>query len=67
MLQTWLRLQDAWDRTPQILAEPVEAPMFVVGPPRSGTTILLELLALDPQFRSPLAWEALAPAAARHR
>ena len=37
------------------------APLFVVGPPRSGTTILLELLALDPQLRPPLAWEALAP------
>ena len=61
ILRTWLRLQDAWDRTPQILAEPVEAPIFVVGPPRSGTTILFELLALDPQFRSPYAWEALAP------
>jgi hypothetical protein len=35
--------------------------LFVVGPPRSGTTILLELLALDPTLRSPLAWEALAP------
>jgi hypothetical protein len=61
ILQTWLRLQAAWQERPAVLAEPVEAPLFVVGPPRSGTTILLELLALDPQLRPPLAWEALAP------
>jgi hypothetical protein len=35
--------------------------LFVVGPPRTGTTILLELLALDPQLRAPIAWEALHP------
>ena len=61
ILQTWLRLQEAWRAHPQIAAEPINEPLFVVGPPRSGTTILLELLALDPQLRPPLAWEALAP------
>ncbi len=61
MLQTWLRLQAAWNDTPAIRAEPVDAPLFVVGPPRTGTTILLELLALDPSLRAPLAWEALHP------
>jgi hypothetical protein len=61
ILQTWLRLQREWAEQPAILAEPVDAPLFVVGPPRTGTTILLELLALDPQLRAPLAWEALHP------
>ena len=61
MLQTWLRLQAAWTATPSIRHEPVDAPLFVVGPPRTGTTILLELLALDPSLRAPLAWEALHP------
>jgi Sulfotransferase family len=61
MLQTWLRLQAAWRATPSITTEPVAAPLFVVGPPRTGTTILLELLALDPSLRAPLAWEALHP------
>jgi hypothetical protein len=63
VLQTWLRLQDAWQSTPAILSEPVESPLFVVGPPRTGTTILLELLALDPQLRAPIAYEALYPLA----
>ena len=61
ILETWLRLQAAWQSTPAIAAEPVDAPLFVVGPPRTGTTILLELLALDPALRAPLAWEALHP------
>ena len=38
-----------------------DAPLFVVGPPRTGTTILFELLALDPQLRAPFVWEALHP------
>jgi hypothetical protein len=61
VLETWLRLQAAWQATPSIAAEPIAAPLFVVGPPRTGTTILLELLALDPSLRAPLAWEALHP------
>jgi len=61
ILRTWLRLNDLWSTTPAIAAEPIDAPLFVVGPPRTGTTILLELLALDPQLRAPLAWEALHP------
>jgi Sulfotransferase family len=61
MLQTRLRLQAAWNATPAIASESIAAPLFVVGPPRTGTTILLELLALDPALRAPLAWEALHP------
>jgi hypothetical protein len=61
VVQTWLRLQETWKSTPAIAAEPIDAPLFVVGPPRTGTTILLELLALDSALRAPLAWEALHP------
>jgi hypothetical protein len=61
VLQTWLRLQEAWRTSPAIAATPVAAPVFVIGPPRTGTTILLELLALDPQLRAPIAYEALYP------
>jgi hypothetical protein len=61
VLQTWLRLQDHWSRNPAVLQEPISSPIFVVGPPRTGTSILLELLALDPQLRAPVAWEALHP------
>jgi hypothetical protein len=56
-----LYLQDAWTATPALRDVRIDGPLFVVGPPRSGTTILFELLALDRGMRSPLAWEALAP------
>jgi hypothetical protein len=61
VLHTWLRLQAHWTATPSIRLDPVAAPLFVVGPPRTGTSILFELLALDPQLRAPLASEALYP------
>ena len=61
MIQTWLGLLEHWRTTPAVTAEPVDAPLFVVGPPRTGTTILLELLALDPTLRAPIAWEAVQP------
>ena len=61
VLQTRLRLHAAWARDPSILETKIERPLFVVGAPRTGTTILLELLALDPQLRPPIAWEAHHP------
>ena len=48
-----------WHRThPDLSAAPVEAPLILVGMPRSGTTALSHLLAADPDNRSLLAWEA---------
>ncbi len=61
VLQTRLRLYQAWAENPEILEEPIERPIFIVGPPRTGTTILLELLALDPSLRAPISWEAHHP------
>lgn len=46
---------------PGIADESIRAPLIVTGPARSGTTILFELLALDPSLRAPLAYEALHP------
>jgi len=60
-----LRTRFLLDRTlrahSEIEDEPIHAPVIVTGPARSGTTILFELLALDPDLRAPLAWEALHP------
>jgi hypothetical protein len=53
-----LRVHD-WHRThPELAATTVEAPIVLVGMPRSGTTALSHLLAADPDNRSLLAWEA---------
>jgi hypothetical protein len=63
-LRTRLRLGHALDRQPAIERERLTAPVIVTGPARSGTSILFELLWLDPALRAPLAWEALHPAPA---
>ena len=60
-LRTRLLLHRAWDEDPEIAQEKIREPLIVTGPARSGTTILFELLALDPKLRAPLAWEALHP------
>jgi len=46
---------------PEIAREPITAPIFIVGQPRTGTTILYDLLAQDPDLRAPLTWEVDAP------
>lgn len=60
-LRTRLLLARELDRHPRIADERVTAPIIVTGPARSGTTILFELLALDPALRAPLACEGLHP------
>jgi hypothetical protein len=56
-----LRLHDLWRRRPEILAADVDPPVFIVGSPRTGTSILHELLACDPGTRAPAMWEMLHP------
>jgi hypothetical protein len=60
-LSTRLRVVDAVEREPAVADEQVLAPVVVTGPARSGTSILQELLAQDPQLRGPLAWEMAHP------
>jgi len=60
-LRTRLLLTQARSENPAIADERIEAPLVITGPPRSGTSILFELLALDPNARAPLAWEVLHP------
>jgi hypothetical protein len=40
-----------------VAAQPITRPIFIVGQPRTGTTILFDLLAQDPDLRPPLTWE----------
>ena len=57
------RLRIALDRVriPGIAAERIERPIFVVGLPRSGTTLLHSLLAEDPEVHAPQSWHMLSP------
>ena len=42
---------------PAVAAQQISRPIFIVGQPRTGTTILFDLLAQDPELRPPLTWE----------
>src|SRR6266705_830196 len=44
-----------------IAHEEIREPLFIVGLPRSGTTLLHTLLAADPEHRVPLTWEVMTP------
>jgi hypothetical protein len=62
ILQNRLRAQALFEQHPEILDEKVEAPVFIVGLQRTGTTMLQRLLAADPGMRALASWEALNPA-----
>jgi hypothetical protein len=62
-LRNRLRIEAAFRRRPEIAAEPLRRPIFVVGLPRTGTTLLFNLLAQDPAGRAPLLWELMYPGA----
>jgi hypothetical protein len=48
-------------RNPGIAAQKIEKPVFIIGFPRTGTTILHDILAQDPANRAPLTWEVMFP------
>jgi hypothetical protein len=56
-----LKTTDYLARRPELLDRPVERPLFVFGMPRTGTTLLSNLLACDPARRSALTWEIEQP------
>ena len=62
LLETRLRLTNAWTQSPETLeASLIERPIFITGMPRSGSTFLHELLAEDPENRVPRVWEVMFP------
>jgi hypothetical protein len=46
---------------PEIADVRIDAPVFILGLPRCGTSILHALVGADPQVRTPLQWEVAAP------
>jgi len=60
-LRTRLFMTRELDENPKILDEEIVAPIIVTGQGRSGTTILFELLSLDPAARSISAYDAAHP------
>ena len=61
LLTNLLRLRQEELRTPEILQEPIERPLFITGMARSGTTFLQSLLMVDKTNRTPRVWQVIHP------
>jgi hypothetical protein len=60
-LTSRLRVIDWVKRNPSIRDADIRPPIVVLGQPRTGTTILFDVLAQDPANRVPLTWEVDQP------
>jgi hypothetical protein len=60
-LEARLRVEEAYKRHPEIDQQQVESPILIVGSGRSGTSAILNFLALDPDSATLRHWEALFP------
>ncbi len=58
LLETRLRLVA---RAAEVGDEQITRPVFVLGLPRTGTTVLYGMLAANPAMRSPASWEVSRP------
>lgn len=56
-LKNRLHITQAFKDHPALSALEIAGPIFVVGLPRTGTTLLQGLLAAQPGLRTPLRWE----------
>jgi hypothetical protein len=61
LLENRLHFVELFKQHPEITEQEISQPLFILGMPRTGTTSLHELMALDPQFRVPLSWEVAHP------
>lgn len=61
MLATRLKLVADRKQYPEIARQKITRPIIVVGPPRSGSTLLHTLLSLDPEAMAPEHWICLEP------
>ncbi len=61
LLTNRLEITEAVVQSPALRTDPVTRPVFVLGMPRTGTTWLYNLLALDPGARPLQTWEAVRP------
>jgi len=55
------KIEQEMARNSWIEDQEIKEPVFIIGMPRTGTTILHAILHEDPAHRAPLAWECLLP------
>ncbi len=61
LLSNRLLIEQAFRRHPEIRARPIKRPMILTGLPRTGTSALFNLLAIDSASRPLLFWEGRHP------
>ncbi len=61
LLEVRIQINDYLAADPGTFDEPIDQPIFVIGAPRTGTTVMHGLLAQDPAHRAPEGWELLRP------
>ena len=64
LLVNRLLTEQAFAANPEMAETPIERPLYILGFPRTGTTLLHSLLACDPASRWLRLWEGLHPAPA---
>jgi hypothetical protein len=62
-----LEIKKVVANNPQIARQAIHQPLFVIGLPRTGLTMLHNLLVMDPRYRAPLTWEVMQPMVAATR
>lgn len=62
MLEGRLRVEEAYKQHPEIEDEVIAQPILIVGQGRTGTSMLVNLLSLDPDNATLRTWEAMMPA-----
>lgn len=66
LLENLLYIEAERRSDPTIESRPISAPVFIIGLPRTGTTLLHGLMSQDPANRVPLTWEVMFPARPMH-
>jgi Sulfotransferase family len=61
LLENRLRLAEDRKRHPGIVEQHIDRPFFIIGLPRTGTTLLHHLISQDPASRAARTWEVMAP------
>jgi hypothetical protein len=61
LLVNRLKIEQAFKDHPEIRERRIEAPVYLTGLPRTGTSALFNLLGVDPASRPLLLWEGIFP------
>lgn len=61
LLRSRLKIVDHLKRHPEVRQTRVDRPIFIIGLPRTGTTLLQHVLAAHPDVRAVEGWESLDP------